>query len=224
MSLNKNGIQLLQSLDSIKLVSFNPKIQCKIENLGYHSIKQLEVLSKKRWEEYYKKGGRIYLQKYTTKLPFSKRVVFDKIALKYLKKGTPKPLKPKKVKRSYVKGSLGGKANGLNLYIQKNDKLTKKDRNKLLKLSEIYISNFNQNLPISQHYNYLDPSLSDIENLEIWNNFFQSVGYYFEDLRKRWEMLFLENNQKNQSILIDEDKPNFSNHLSKKTKYVDWGI
>ena len=120
MSLNKNGIHLLQSLDSIKLVSFNPKIQCKIENLGYHSIKQLEVLSKKRWEEYYKKGGKIYLQKYTTKLPFSKRVVFDKIALKYLKKGTPKPLKPKKIKRSYVKGSIGGKANGLNLYIQKN--------------------------------------------------------------------------------------------------------
>jgi hypothetical protein len=224
MSLNKYGIHSLQSLDSIKLVSFNPKIQCKIENLGYHSIKQLEVLSKKRWEEYYKKGGNIYLQKYTTKLPFSKRIVFDKIALKYLKKGTPKPQKPKKVKRGYVKGSLCGKANGLNLYIQKNDKLTKKDRAKLLLKSENYISVINEGLSNSQKHSHLDPSLTDLENIDIWNEFFQKFGNYFTDLRNRWEGIYLNDKSETNSIINNEENPNIKLPYTKKSKYVDWGV
>ena len=224
MSLNQNGIQLLQKSNSIKLVSFNPKIHCKIENLGYNSIYQLNVLSKKRWEVYYKKGGNLYIQKYSTKLPFYKRIILDKIALKLLKKGTPKPQKPKKVKRGYVKGSLCGKANGLNLYIQKNDKLTKKDRIKMLMKSENYISVINEGLTNSQKHSHLDPSLTDLENIDIWNEFFQKFGNYFTDLRNRWEAIYLKDTSETNSIMDNEELPNIKLPYSKKSNYVDWGV
>ena len=197
-------------------VNFEKTKHCKIEDLGYKSIHQLNVLSKKRWEVYYKKGGDIYIQKYSTKLPFYKRIILDKIALKLLKKGTPKPQKPKKVKRGYVKGSLCGKANGLNLYIQKNEKLTKKDRIKLLTKSENYISVINEGLPNSQKHSHLDPSLTDLENIDIWNEFFQKFGNYFTDLRN--------DTSETNSFTNNEDKPNIKLPFTKKSNYVDWGV
>ena len=221
---NNKEYLFLEKLKCVKKRSFNKKIHCKIENLGYNSIYQLNVLSKKRWEVYYKKGGNIYIQKYSTKLPFYKRIILDKIALKLLKKGTPKPQKPKKVKRGYVKGSLCGKANGLNLYIQKNDKLTKKDRIKLLTKSENYISVINEGLPNSQKHSHLDPSLTDLENIDIWNEFFQKFGNYFTDLRNRWETIYLNDTSETNSFTNNEDKPNIKLPFTKKSNYVDWGV
>ena len=61
----------------------------------------------------------------------------------YLSKGSPKPIKSKRIKRVYVKGDLNRKAGGLNIYLQKNDKFTKKDRKKFLTLAENYISIYN---------------------------------------------------------------------------------
>lgn len=221
---NNKEYLFLEKLKCVKKRSFNKKIHCKIENLGYNSIYQLNVLSKKRWEVYYKKGGNIYIQKYSTKLPFYKRIILDKIALKLLKKGTPKPQKPKKVKRGYVKGSLCGKANGLNLYIQKNDKLTKKDRIKLLTKSENYISVINEGLPNSQKHSYLDPSLTDLENIDIWNEFFLKFGNFFTDLRKRWEGIYLNDKSDINSIINYDEVPNLKLHYTKKSKYVEWGV
>lgn len=218
--MNQNNIKDLKLIKR----NFEKLKHCKIENLGYKSIHQLKVLSSKRWEEYYKKGGNIYLQKYSTNLPFYKRIILDKIALKLLKKGTPKPQKPKKVKRGYVKGSLGGKANGLNLYIQKNDKLTKKDRIKLLIKSENYISVINESLPNSQKHSHLDPSLTDKENIDIWNEFFQKFGNYFTDLSKRWELIYLKDKSETNSLTNNEEKPNIKLPFTKKSNYVDWGV
>ena len=221
---NNKEYLFLEKLKCVKKRSFNKKIHCKIENLGYNSIYQLNVLSKKRWEVYYKKGGNLYIQKYSTKLPFYKRIILDKIALKLLKKGTPKPQKPKKVKRGYVKGSLCGKANGLNLYIQKNDKLTKKDRTKLLMKSENYISVINEGLSNSQKHSHLDPSLTDLENIDIWNEFFLKFGNFFTDLRKRWEGIYLNDKSDINSIINYDEVPNFKLNYTKKSKYVDWGV
>ncbi len=221
---NNKEYLFLEKLKCVKKIRFNKKIHCKIENLGYKSIYQLNVLSKKRWEVYYKKGGNVYIEKYSTKLPFYKRIILDKVALKLLKKGTPKPLKPKKVKRGYVKGSLCGKADGLNLYIQKNDKLTKKDRIKLLIKSENYISAINESLPNSQKHSHLDPSLTDKENIDIWNDFFQKFGNYFTDLSKRWELIYLKDKSETNSFTNNEEKPNIKLPFTKKSNYVDWGI
>jgi hypothetical protein len=220
MKMNQNNIKDLKLIKR----NFEKLKHCKIENLGYKSIHQLKVLSSKRWEEYYKKGGNIYLQKYSTNLPFYKRIILDKIALKLLKKGTPKPQKPKKVKRGYVKGSLYGKANGLNLYIQKNDKLTKKDRTKLLMKSENYISVINEGLTNSQKNSHLDPSLTDLENINIWNEFFQKFGNYFTDLRNRWETIYLKDTSETNSFTNNEEKPNIKLPFTKKSNYVDWGV
>ena len=214
----------LEKLKRCKKKQFKKSKHCKIENLGYNSIHQLKVLSKKRWEEYYLRGGNLYLQKYSTNLPFYKRIILDKIALELLKKGSPKPQKPKKVKRGYVKGSLCGKANGLNLYIQKNDKLTKKDRTKLLMKSENYISVINEGLPNSQKHSHLDPSLTDLENIDIWNEFFLKFGNYFTDLRNRWETIYLKDTSETNSFTNNEDKPNIKLPFTKKSNYVDWGV
>jgi hypothetical protein len=223
METKSNNI-FLEKLKRCKKNQFNKYKHCKIESLGYNSIHQLKVLSKKRWEEYYLKGGNLYLQKHSTNLAFYKRIILDKIALKLLKKGTPKPQKPKKVKRGYVKGSLCGKANGLNLYIQKNDKLTKIDRTKLLMKSENYISAINEGLTNSQKHSHLDPSLTDLENIDIWNEFFQKFGNYFPDLRKRWEGIYLKDTSETNSVINNEEKPEIKLPYSKKSNYVDWGV
>ncbi|MFP8489501.1 helix-turn-helix domain-containing protein [Gracilimonas sp. Q87] len=88
------------------------------------------------------------------------------------------PLKKEKSKRKYMKGSKRGKVKGLNFYIQSNGKLKKREREQLLKVSEDYMS-----LTVVK---VLDSSLSDIELIDEWNQFFDQHGMRFPEFEEQW--------------------------------------
>jgi len=216
-----------------KKVVYNSTKHLTLSDLGYTSIYQICDLSKKRWEAYFKNNGKIYINKKSDKsfVPSYKLFLFDLNSKIYLSKGSPKPIKSKRIKRVYVKGDLNRKAGGLNIYLQKNDKFTKKDRKKFLTLAENYISIYNSPMLPKNQYSHPDPDLTDIENLEIWNIFFLSNGPSIPELYDGW---LKHNGISNKNLFSSEaDEPNFkddgkSNFLnqlkSKKTKYTDLGF
>ena len=222
-----------KKINDAKNVVYNSSKHLKLIDLGYKTMYQIAGLSKKRWEEYFINNGKIYINKKNTKyfVPSYELFLFDLNSKIYLSKGSPKPIKSKRIKRVYVKGDLNRKAGGLNIYLQKNDKFTKKDRKKFLTLAENYISIYNSPmLPKNQH-SYPDPDLTDIENLEIWNIFFLSNGPSIPELYDSWlkhngfsnKNLF--SSEPDELNFIDEGKLNFLNQLkSKKTKYTDLGF
>ena len=89
-----------------------------------------------------------------------------------------KPLKKEKSKRKYVKGGKNGKIKGFNFYIQPTGKLIKREREELLIKSEEYMT--------STIGTELDPSLSDIELMEEWNEFFDEYGMRFPEFKDNW--------------------------------------
>jgi len=115
------------------------------------------------------------------------------------------PFKKEKVKKKYVKGGKYGKVKGLNYYIQSNGKLKKKDRESLLRLSEDYMT-----LILGTE---LDSSLSDIELIEEWNQFFDQHGMRFPEFEERW---FREN------PIPDEIQKEPSNSENKKIELPDF--
>ena len=88
------------------------------------------------------------------------------------------PLRKEKKKRRYTKGGFGGKVKGLNYYIQSNGKLKRRERKKLLEKSEVYM------LPVTG--TELDPSLTDIELLNQWNEFFDGHGMRYPEFEDQW--------------------------------------
>ena len=90
--------------------------------------------------------------------------------------------------------------------------------------SENYISVINEGLPNSQKHSHLDPSLTDLENIDIWNEFFLKFGNFFTDLRKRWEGIYLNDKSDINSIINYDEVPNLKLNYTKKSKYVDWGV
>lgn len=107
-----------------------------------------------------------------------------------------KPQPRTKPKRKYVKGGRNGKVKGLNLYLKDNDKLSKKDRETLFRKSEDYMNEIIERysvLPINDSIrmsiDYLDPSSSDVENVELWNNFYDQyyhhIPEFFEEEEKK---------------------------------------
>lgn len=115
------------------------------------------------------------------------------------------PLKKEKVKRKYVKGGKNGKVKGLNYYIQSNGKLKKKERESLLRLSEDYMTH-----TVGTE---LDSSLSDIELLDEWNQFFDQHGMRFPEFEERW---FREN------PIPDKIEKEPSNSENKKIELPDF--
>lgn len=86
------------------------------------------------------------------------------------------------------------KFKGFNFYIQCNDKLSRKNRTKLLKDSEIHIGNVIHTLKVKPDelinqgiISELDSSLSDIELLNQWNGIYESHGYLMNEFKERWE-------------------------------------
>ena len=143
---NIKNTDVKKKIIDAKKVVYNSTKQLKLSDLGYKTIFQISDLSKKRWEEYFKNNGKIYIDKKSDKIfvPSYKLFLFDLNSKIYLSKGSPKPIKSKRIKRVYVKGDLNRKAGGLNIYLQKNDKFTKKDRKKFLTLAENYITIYNE--------------------------------------------------------------------------------
>ena len=86
------------------------------------------------------------------------------------------------------------KFKGYNFYIQCNDKLSKKNREKLLETSSTYLDEVFSSLPFSTDkkisdglINELDYSLSDHELLDQWNYMYNSFGYLMSKFRNQWE-------------------------------------
>jgi hypothetical protein len=125
------------------------------------------------------------------------RVLFEKKIKKYIGDDIPLPKRYQPPKRGYVKGGVGGKIDGFNYYMR-NEKLSKKDRNNLLKLSEDYISHIVHEQSdkrggmehVDKDLDFLDPSLTDLEHQETWNNFFQKHGYRFSEFEEKWNRLY----------------------------------
>lgn len=190
----KNKI-LRDKILEAKYVTYNDKKHITINDLGYNSIYQISDLSVKRWKSYFGSGGKIYIDKASLRGFISSQysILFDKEVKDLLSKGSKKPSQTKKLKRGYEKNNLNRKAGGINIYLQKNDKFTKNDRGRFMILAENYISEFNAKLNNLNQVNHIDPSLSDIENLEIWNNFYITYGAQVPELRERWEKQYLKN-------------------------------
>lgn len=88
------------------------------------------------------------------------------------------PLKKEKGKKEYVKGGKYGKVKGFNYYIQPTGKLIKREREELLKQSEEYMT-----ITVGKE---LDSSLSDIELVDEWNQFFDQHGMRFPEFEDSW--------------------------------------
>ena len=88
------------------------------------------------------------------------------------------PLRKDKKKRKYTKGGVGGKVKGLNYYIQSNGKLKRRERKLLLEKAEVFM------LPVTGYE--LDPSLTDIELLNQWNEFFDAHGMRYPEFEDQW--------------------------------------
>ena len=114
---NIKNTEIKQRIIVAKKVMYNASKHLKLSDLGYKTIFQISDLSKKRWEEYFKNNGKIYIDKKSDKVfvPSYELFLFDLKSKIYLSKGSPKPIKSKRIKRVYVKGDLNRKAGGLNI-------------------------------------------------------------------------------------------------------------
>jgi transcriptional regulator with XRE-family HTH domain len=87
------------------------------------------------------------------------------------------PLKPEKVRKKRV--TLGGRnrVKGFGYYLR-NDKLIKKQRENLIIKGDSYMGSITGG--------ELDSSLTDIEIVGRWNEFFDEYGYRFPEFEKEW--------------------------------------
>ena len=177
-------------------VKYNPRRHIRLTSLGYNSISQLDNLGKRRWSKYFNDGGKVYIILHSTNLPIYKRIIFDKKIKNYIGRNIPLPLKPKQIRRDYIRGGKNGKVFGFEFYLISDMKLMPKHRRTLLLNSENYISQI-----IEEHSKYsldksicnisfLDSNDSDIELLENWNKFFVMYGYRFNDFEDKWFKMF----------------------------------
>lgn len=86
------------------------------------------------------------------------------------------------------------KFKGFGFYIMSNDKLSKKNRERLLKESEIHLGDVihsfqgsHQDLTNQGFISELDNSLSDIELLNQWNFMYETYGYLMSEFKDKWE-------------------------------------
>ena len=86
------------------------------------------------------------------------------------------------------------KFKGFNFYIQGNEKLSKKNRKRLLLESENHLGEVYHsiNLSTEQKINLgltdeLDSKNTDIELLDQWNHMYDNYGYLMSEFRKNWE-------------------------------------
>jgi hypothetical protein len=177
-------------------VKYNPKKHIRLISLGYNTISQLDNLGKRRWSEYFNDGGKVYIISHTTKLPIYKRIIFDKKIKNYIGRNIPLPLKPKQIRREYIRGGKNGKVLGFRFYLISDMKLMPKHRRILLVKSEIYISQiieeyskFSLDNSIC-NISFLDSNDSDLELLESWNKFFVMYGYRFNDFEEEWFKMY----------------------------------
>lgn len=86
------------------------------------------------------------------------------------------------------------KFKGFNFYIQGNEKLSKKNRIRLLKESEVHLNEVTSSLTQSVEdqiqmgvIGELDSTLTDYELLGQWNQMYDNYGYLMSGFRDQWE-------------------------------------
>ena len=86
------------------------------------------------------------------------------------------------------------KFKGFDFYIQCNEKLSKSNRERLLKESEVHLNEVTSSLPqpIEEQIRMgvideLDSTLSDYELLEQWNHMYDEYGYLISEFSEQWE-------------------------------------
>jgi len=86
------------------------------------------------------------------------------------------------------------KFRGYNFYIQCNEKLSKRNRETLLRTSPNHLGEVFSSLPLSTEklvtdglVGELDSNLSDFELLEQWNQMYDVFGYLMSEFRTKWE-------------------------------------
>jgi hypothetical protein len=86
------------------------------------------------------------------------------------------------------------KFKGFNFYIQANEKLSKKNRRRLLKESEIHLNEVCGSIKLPSDHQIrmgltdeLDSTLTDLELLDYWNHMYDNYGYLMTSFRHQWE-------------------------------------
>ena len=86
------------------------------------------------------------------------------------------------------------KFKGFNFYIQGNEKLSKRNRKRLLTESEVYLNEVISSLPLSVEdqirkgvIGELDSTQTDYELLGQWNQMYDNYGYLMSGFRDQWE-------------------------------------
>lgn len=228
----KNPI-LRHELERCSKSPYQSEKHLKIEDLGYKTLHQIDFLAKSRWIEYFKNGGKVYIQSRANKLPLSSQILFDNSILKFFGKGIAMPKKAKAIKRGWVKGGKGGKAEGFDYRIQSNDKLSKQNRNNLIVESERFINQIFEEQSKSGIENVdklvvpLDSSHSDFELLEHWNAFYEVYGCRFFEFEEKWFAKYVgksktENEQNELDSNSIEKMKNAMDLLSRKSKNTDY--
>jgi hypothetical protein len=113
------------------------------------------------------------------------------------------------------------KFKGYNFYIQCNERLSKKNRENLLRTSPIHLGEVFSSLPLSTDklvtgglVSELDSNLTDIELLEQWNQMYDVFGYLMSEFRTKWEKERTKE-YKFQTFQKSEDYNTLSERLSK---------
>ena len=211
-------------LQSCSKVIYNKRKHYTIKELGFNTIYRLSSKGNKRWDKYFQDGGKVFIKSYSTHEPMCNRVLFEKKIKKYIGTDVPLPKKKKPTKRSYIKGGVGGKVYGFDFYLR-DDKLYPKQRNILLNQSENYIGFIEHEQTSTKgsenldrvNVTYLDPSLTDLENVDTWNNFFQQYGMRFPEFQDKWMKLF--GNDLKESDESEWNEKEFQ-HMKKKIEEV----
>lgn len=196
---------------------YNKRKHYSIRELGFKTIYKLTTKGNKRWEKYFKDGGKVFIKSYSTREPMIDRVLFQKKIKEYIGKGVPLPKKEKPPKRKYVKGGVGGKVYGFDFYLI-NEKLYPKQRKILLTRSEDYIGSvIDEQIKLKgsvekidrQILENLDPGSTDKEIVDTWNNFFQTYGMRFPEFEEKWMKLFGVNQKQTGENLFNEEEYEF---------------
>jgi sulfatase maturation enzyme AslB (radical SAM superfamily) len=86
------------------------------------------------------------------------------------------------------------KFKGFNFYIQGNEKLSKKNRQRLLEESEFYLNEVSSSIRLPTDHQIrmgliheLDSNLTDIELIDQWNQIYDEYGYLMSEFSEQWE-------------------------------------
>lgn len=186
-----------------KKVKYDNKKHITIRELGFKSIYEMDKRSKKFWENYFSKFS-VFLNEDLNDSVLSKRILFDKNILKFLKKSPRWTFnwgdreKFKKPKRKFVKGGKFGKLKGFNFYLNHREKLQPSQRKKFLERSESIVSKLNYDLSPKFHsldkIGYPDSTYDDIELVNYWNSIYDSFGYLMDEFKEKWNREFIKIN------------------------------